>query len=139
MTIAQTPPPVGGPALSVRDLAKSFGAVRALKTASLDLMPGEVHALMGENGAGKSTLIKIITGAETPDRGELVVNGHVVPSMDPGRSRARAAPARTPVAAPLCWARPPAFDPRPGVLKACRTVSGTHGRRRTGVPRSAVA
>ena len=47
-----------------------------------------MHALVGENGAGKSTLIKIITGAEAPDRGELVVHGRVVAEMDPGLSRA---------------------------------------------------
>ncbi len=44
---------------------------------------GEVHALVGENGAGKSTLIKIITGAETPDRGELVVHGRAVSAHGP--------------------------------------------------------
>ena len=74
--------------LSAASITKAFAGVRALKGVSFDLRPGEVHALVGENGAGKSTLIKIITGAETPDYGELVVNGHVVPSMDPGRSRA---------------------------------------------------
>ena len=74
--------------LSAASITKAFAGVRALKGVSFDLRPGEVHALVGENGAGKSTLIKVITGAETPDRGELVVNGHVVPSMDPGRSRA---------------------------------------------------
>ena len=74
--------------LSAASITKAFAGVRALKGVSFDLRPGEVHALVGENGAGKSTLIKIITGAETPDRGELVVHGHVVPSMDPGRSRA---------------------------------------------------
>jgi rhamnose transport system ATP-binding protein len=74
--------------LSAASITKAFAGVRALKGVSFDLRPGEVHALVGENGAGKSTLIKIITGAETPDFGELVVNGQVVPSMDPGRSRA---------------------------------------------------
>ena len=74
--------------LSAASITKAFAGVRALKGVSFDLRPGEVHALVGENGAGKSTLIKVITGAETPDLGELVVNGHVVPSMDPGRSRA---------------------------------------------------
>ncbi|MDH2325555.1 sugar ABC transporter ATP-binding protein [Cereibacter sp. SYSU M97828] len=75
MTIAQTPPPAGGPALSVRDISKSFGPVKALKTASLDLMPGEVHALMGENGAGKSTLVKILAGMHAPSGGAILVDG----------------------------------------------------------------
>jgi rhamnose transport system ATP-binding protein len=74
--------------LSAASITKAFAGVRALEGVSFDLRRGEVHALVGENGAGKSTLIKIITGAETPDRGELVIDGHAVPSMDPGRSRA---------------------------------------------------
>ena len=74
--------------LSAASITKAFAGVRALKGVSFDLRPAEVHAHVGENGAGKSTHIKVITGAETPDLGELVVNGHVVPSMDPGRSRA---------------------------------------------------
>ena len=74
--------------LSAASITKSFAGVRALKGVSFDLRPGEVHALVGENGAGKSTLIKIITGAETPDAGELVVHGRAVAAMDPGLSRA---------------------------------------------------
>jgi rhamnose transport system ATP-binding protein len=74
--------------LSAASITKAFAGVRALKGVSFDLGPGEVHALVGENGAGKSTLIKIITGAEAPDRGELVVHGRVVAQMDPGLSRA---------------------------------------------------
>ncbi|WP_158810654.1 ATP-binding cassette domain-containing protein, partial [Streptomyces leeuwenhoekii] len=46
------------PVLALRDVSKSFGAVRALRDVRLELLPGEVHALAGENGAGKSTLIK---------------------------------------------------------------------------------
>ena len=61
--------------------------MRALKGVSFALAAGEVHALVGENGAGKSTLIRIVTGAETPDAGTLIVAGHAVPRMDPALSR----------------------------------------------------
>ena len=74
--------------LSAASITKSFAGVRALRGVSFDLRSGEVHALVGENGAGKSTLIKIMTGAETPDAGELSVHGHPVAAMDPGLSRA---------------------------------------------------
>ena len=74
--------------LAAASITKSFAGVRALKGVSFDLRPGEVHALVGENGAGKSTLIKIITGAEVPDGGALVVHGQAVAAMDPGRARA---------------------------------------------------
>src|SRR5712672_448797 len=50
------------PLLDVRDVAKNFNSVIALRAASLAVRPGEVHALMGANGAGKSTLVKILTG-----------------------------------------------------------------------------
>lgn len=63
------------PILSVRDISKSFGPIRALKTATFDLFPGEVHALMGENGAGKSTLVKILAGLHAPSGGHILVAG----------------------------------------------------------------
>src|SRR5689334_5548152 len=72
-----------GPLLRLNQVAKSFGAVRALKGVSFDLQPGEVHALVGENGAGKSTLIRIITGAHWPDRGSLEINGVAVKHLTP--------------------------------------------------------
>jgi rhamnose transport system ATP-binding protein len=63
------------PIIEVRGVSRRFGSTQALDGASLALYPGEVHALIGENGAGKSTLIKVMTGVEQPDTGELVVDG----------------------------------------------------------------
>jgi len=63
------------PILRLLGLCKSFPGVRALDHATLDLYPGEIHALVGENGAGKSTLIKILTGAHAPDEGRLELDG----------------------------------------------------------------
>ena len=63
------------PILSARGISKRFGGVQALDDVSLELVPGEVHCIAGENGCGKSTLIKIISGAERPDSGQIVVDG----------------------------------------------------------------
>jgi rhamnose transport system ATP-binding protein len=63
------------PYLQMRNISKSFGATTALSNVSMNLYPGEVHALLGENGAGKSTLIKIMTGIYQPDTGEIIVEG----------------------------------------------------------------
>ncbi len=57
------------PVLDISGVSKAFPGVQALDNVSMDLRPGEIHALIGENGAGKSTLIKIITGVERPDGG----------------------------------------------------------------------
>ena len=61
--------------LEVTGIAKRYGAVTALRNASLSVRPGEIHALMGANGAGKSTLVKILTGAARPDSGTILVRG----------------------------------------------------------------
>ncbi|MER7889915.1 ATP-binding cassette domain-containing protein [Micromonospora sp. NPDC094482] len=63
------------PVLSARGLVKTFGRVVGLDGVDLDLYPGEVLAVIGDNGAGKSTLIKCLTGALTPDAGEIFVEG----------------------------------------------------------------
>jgi rhamnose transport system ATP-binding protein len=67
--------------------AKSFGAVRALEDASLELYPGETHGLVGENGAGKSTLVKILSGVHRPDGGVLRINGQEVVIPSPAAAR----------------------------------------------------
>jgi ribose transport system ATP-binding protein len=61
--------------LEATDVSKQYGAVVALRSASLQVQPGEVHALMGANGAGKSTLVKILTGGVRPDSGIIRVRG----------------------------------------------------------------
>lgn len=61
--------------LSFDDIAKTFGATRALKGVSLDVRRGEIVALLGENGAGKSTLIKVLGGLFRPDRGQVLIDG----------------------------------------------------------------
>jgi simple sugar transport system ATP-binding protein len=63
-------------ALSMRDVAKRYGATQALADASLFVRPGTVHALLGENGAGKTTLMRIAFGLARPDRGTIHVGGH---------------------------------------------------------------
>lgn len=73
--------------LELRGIEKSFGGVHALKNVSFDLHPHEVHALVGENGAGKSTLIRLITGAHSPDAGQILIDGRPVQHLDPVRSR----------------------------------------------------
>jgi rhamnose transport system ATP-binding protein len=66
------------PVLQMRHISKRFDTTQALDDVSLDLYPGEIHALMGENGAGKSTLIKIMTGVYHPDSGEMLLDGQPI-------------------------------------------------------------
>jgi ABC-type sugar transport system ATPase subunit len=61
--------------LLAQNLAKSFGHTRAVDDVSITLIPGAVHALVGENGAGKSTMLRMLAGAEKPDRGEMLLDG----------------------------------------------------------------
>lgn len=63
------------PVLETHGISKSFGALAASKDITLDLRPGEIHALIGPNGAGKSTLIQQIAGGLRPDSGRITLNG----------------------------------------------------------------
>ena len=75
------------PVLTARGLVKRYGRVVALDRTDFDLYPGEVLAVIGDNGAGKSTLIKAISGAVTPDAGEIRLEGKPVHFTSPMRAR----------------------------------------------------
>ncbi len=66
------------PVIKIEHISKSFGGIQALKEVTFEVYAGEVHALLGENGAGKSTLIKIMTGVEQPDQGQIFLDGKPV-------------------------------------------------------------
>jgi rhamnose transport system ATP-binding protein len=72
---------------AVEHVSKSFGAVKAVIDASLELTAGEAHALVGENGAGKSTLVKMLAGVHQPDTGALYMDGQVIHLTSPATAR----------------------------------------------------
>lgn len=82
------------PILDIRDISKSFGALKASNKVCLDLRPGEIHALIGPNGAGKSTLIQQIAGNLKPDAGTVWFDGRDVTPLDTV-ARARSGLGRT--------------------------------------------
>ncbi len=71
------------PLIEARGIVKAFPGTLALDRVDFQLLPGEIHALVGENGAGKSTLMLVMAGVHQPDSGELLVNGHPVKIHDP--------------------------------------------------------
>lgn len=79
-------------AAELRGASRRYGAVLALDATTVAVAPGEVRALLGKNGAGKSTLIRLLTGAELPDTGEVLIGGALVTA--PRRLRAAAIGAR---------------------------------------------
>ncbi|CAN5798556.1 sugar ABC transporter ATP-binding protein [soil metagenome] len=77
------------PVLALREITKRFGGATALSDVNFDLLPGEIHGLIGENGAGKSTLVKILSGLLRPDSGEMLLNGEVVRFRSPADAKTR--------------------------------------------------
>jgi ribose transport system ATP-binding protein len=73
----------------MRGIRKTFGPTIALGRVDLEVLPGEVHALVGENGAGKSTLMKVLSGAHAPDGGEMEFDGSPYQPRNPLDARAR--------------------------------------------------
>src|SRR6185503_3390748 len=76
------------PRLELAGVSKSFGGIVALSEVGFAVAPGAIHALVGENGAGKSTLVKIITGLQPADSGEIRLDGAPVRFRSPMEARA---------------------------------------------------
>ncbi len=77
------------PRLRMENIHKHFGSTLALRGVSLEVAPGSVHALVGENGAGKSTLMKILSGAERPDAGQMTLDDELYHPAGPQQARLR--------------------------------------------------
>lgn len=74
-------------AVSMKGISKHFGGVKALVDVDLEVLPGEVHALLGGNGAGKSTILKVLNGVHRPDAGTITIGGEVLREVTPEAAR----------------------------------------------------
>jgi len=72
------------PAFSMRGITKMFGTVLANDSVDFEVLPGEIHALLGENGSGKSTLMNVLSGIYRPDDGQIEVYGELKEFRSPG-------------------------------------------------------
>ena len=111
------------PVLAISDLVKTFGALKATDHVSLDLRPGEIHALIGPNGAGKSTLINQVSGTLRPDAGTIVFAGEDITPLGTAE-RARRGLGRTFQVSSLA----PEFSALRNVMLAVQAVSGSSFR-----------
>ena len=75
------------PSLILRDIAKVYPGTVALDRVSFDVLPGEVHGLIGKNGAGKSTLVGVLAGLIEPSGGSIAIGGRSFKSLSRGRAR----------------------------------------------------
>ncbi len=78
---------VNGAFLRMEGISKSYPGVQALKEVNFEVARGEIHALVGENGAGKSTLVKILTGAQPQDEGQIILRGQPVNISSPSAAQ----------------------------------------------------
>ena len=81
--VVETLPATTPATLEMNSISKSYGGVAALTDVSVEVVRGEVHAILGENGAGKSTLMNVATGNTQPDGGEITVGGVAVGTLSP--------------------------------------------------------
>jgi ABC-type sugar transport system ATPase subunit len=79
----------GSPVLEVAGVSKSYGRVRAVTDVSFDVLPGEILGVVGDNGAGKSTLMNMVSGAVSPDSGQLRIAGQTLAPHTIGNARAK--------------------------------------------------
>ncbi|MTA90596.1 MAG: ATP-binding cassette domain-containing protein, partial [Actinobacteria bacterium] len=73
--------------LETRDIVRHYGQVEALRGCNFNVKAGEVTALIGDNGAGKSTLVRILSGTEQPDSGQIILDGKSVVLNTPADAR----------------------------------------------------
>ncbi|MBO6902330.1 MAG: ABC transporter ATP-binding protein [Rhizobiaceae bacterium] len=111
------------PILAIDELVKNFGALKATDHVSLDLRPGEIHALIGPNGAGKTTLISQIAGTQRPDAGRISFDGRDIGALSVAQ-RARLGLGRTFQVSSLA----PEFSALRNVMLAVQAVSGSSFR-----------
>jgi D-xylose transport system ATP-binding protein len=87
-TPAPAPSAAGTPLVEMRNINVAFGGVHAVRNVTIDLSPGEVVGLVGGNGAGKSTLMKVLSGAQRPDSGEIVIDSEPTAITNPRDAKA---------------------------------------------------